>query len=103
MYSQIGAYTSHLCRNDEGSLVYVAVRELPDHCFVIDCNCILHTFVYYPHHNTLLHPSKDDLNYTEPASLNGCIHLLEPPVQTQNDVTPHLDTRYSCESIGNEY
>jgi len=103
MYSYIGVFITHLCREHTERIVYVSSEQLPDDGFAIKQDSILLTFVDEPRHDPFLDPSNNDFRDTEADSENACIYREQPPVRTRICGTPHLDNRLAGKPISNKY
>jgi hypothetical protein len=103
MYSYIGAYITHLCRDHKVRIVYASAEQLPDDGFANEHDTILLPFVHEPHHDPFFHPSDDDSSVTEADSENACIDPEQPPVRTRTCGTPHLDNCLAGKPISMEY
>jgi hypothetical protein len=102
-YSYIGAYITHLSRNNKERIVYISAEQLPDDRFAIEHDTILLSFVQEPHRNPVLQPADDDSSHTEADSETVCIDPEQPPVQTRICGTPHLDNCRAGKPITNKY
>jgi len=102
MYSYIGAYITHLCRDHKERILYVSAKQLPDDGFAIEQNTILLRFVHEPHCDPFLHTPDNDCSEKEVASEHASIDPEQPPVRTRTYSTPHLDNRLAGKPISNE-
>jgi len=72
-YYHIGAYITHLRRDDTERIVYLSAEPLPDDGFAIEHDCIQLPFVHEPHRDILLHPSVNESSDTEAKWMNARI------------------------------
>jgi len=102
-YSYIGAYITHLCRDNKERTVYISAEQLRDDGFVIEHESILLPFLHEPRHDPVSHSSDDDSRDSEAHSENAYIDPEQLPVYSHNYGTPHLDNRLASKPISNQY
>jgi hypothetical protein len=102
-YSYIGAYITHLRRDQNERIVYVSAEQRPDDSFAIVHDSILLPCIPEPHDDPFHPPFDDASSDTDAVSEHACIDPEQPPVRTRICGTPHLDNRLAGKPISNEY